>query len=94
MKSHTHSPGAGVAAAHRQELDPELSGGTSAAPRLADISNAAAGTSTGSVTFGDLRRRNERRARLGRPAEDSRDALLKTERIARLGRQHRFRQVG
>jgi hypothetical protein len=94
MKSHTHSSGAGTAAAHRQELDPELSRGTSAAPGLADFSDGAGGTSTGSNPFGDLRRRNERRARFARSSRGSHDDLLKIERIAQLGRQRRFRKFG
>ena len=94
MKSRTHSPNAGAAASHRQELDPGRSGGSSAPPELAGSSDAAGGTSPQSIMFRDLRRRNDRRARFARSPRGSRDDLLKIERIAQLGRQRRFRKFG
>lgn len=51
MKPQRHSPGDGAAAAHRRELDQE--------PRTRNERSARVGR-----LFYDLRRRNERRARL------------------------------
>ncbi len=95
MKSHADNPGTGATAAQRQELDPELSSGASAGPGSVEkFGEAAAGELTGSDVFGDLRRRNERRARFARLPQRARPDRLKVERIAQLGREHRSRRAG
>ncbi|MGZ6559879.1 MAG: hypothetical protein ACXVH1_09960 [Solirubrobacteraceae bacterium] len=67
MKSSPHSPGVGVKA-DRHGLDSEPAGGMSAVPGLSerDSQQRAAPDSDAAApdVFEDLRRRNERRARL------------------------------
>ena len=67
MKSSQHNSGAGTTAAHRHGLDSEPAGGVSAVPGLSanESQQAAAPDDVAAPeVFEDLRRRNERRARL------------------------------
>ena len=69
MKSSQHNPGAGTTAAHRRGLGSEPAGGVGAVPGLsANESQQAAAPDDAAApeVFEDLRRRNERRARLAR----------------------------
>lgn len=70
MKSSPHNPGASAAAAHRHGLDSEPAGGPRAVPGLAARQSQQRATEGGDAptpdVFDDLRRRNERRARVAR----------------------------